>query len=73
MMNRGTRGVGPIGRGIGRRWRRRGRSWSPFRMFSAPRPVLVVRMFLHVYDPQPLGFLDVRPSVLRGQPSPFLS
>ena len=71
MMNRGARGVGPVGRGVGggRRggWRPRG----PLRVFPASRPVLVVGVFLHVYDPQPLGFLHVRPSVLRGQPSPF--
>lgn len=72
MMNRGTRGVGPIDRGVGRGRRRGRRPWGPFRVFPTPWPVLVVRMFLHVYDPQSLGFLHVRPSVLRGQPSPFL-
>lgn len=73
MMNRRAGRVGPVARGVGRRGRRGRSTGCPFRVLPTPRPVLVIRMFLHVYDPEPLGLLDVGPSVLRRKPSPFLS
>lgn len=73
MMNRRAGRVGPVARGVGRRGRRGRCTGCPFRVLPTPRPVLVIRMFLHVYDPQPLGLLDVGPPVLRRQSSPFLS
>lgn len=37
----------------------------------APRPVLVVRVLLHVLGAQPFGFIDVRPLLCLGQELPF--
>lgn len=44
-----------------------------FRVLATPRPVLVVGMLGHVDDAQAFGLLDVRPTVLRCERTPFLA
>lgn len=60
-------------RGCCRCGTRRRRRPAALDLLAPPRSVLVVRVLLQVDHAQPLGLLDVRPSVLRRQSLPFLT